>query len=114
MMRPLPCEFEGPHRHTAVWLCTGPRRVNSGPHRHLRFLRRHDFPVAVIAGPADARQLTHPFYVQRASLLRPRLDDLVDAETPASVLCRRLSLILSKALRKKSISSVLSARADFS
>ena len=32
------------------------------PHRHLRFVRRHYFPVPVIAGAADTRQVAHPFH----------------------------------------------------
>ena len=72
------------------------------------------FQMPVITGPADAGQMTHPLHAQLALLLRPRPDRFVDAEAPGAVLGWRPSLILSKALRKKSFSRVFSASANFS
>jgi hypothetical protein len=73
-------------------------------------------PDRGIAGRNSSRTMSraHPFHRQRALLWRPRSDGLVDAEAPAAMLGRRPSLILSKALLKKSFSNAFSASADFS
>src|ERR1700693_1354479 len=88
--------------------------LNGNPHGHLCLVRFLFHQLPVIAGPTHFGQIAHPFYRQRALLLRPRLDDAVDAKPPVSSLLWRRSSILSKASLKKSFSNVFSASADFS
>src|SRR6266404_1001317 len=88
--------------------------LNGCPQGHFRLVRFALHQVPVIARPAHAGQIAHPLHRQIALLLRPRSDGGIDAEAPIAVLCWRPCLTLSKALLKKSFSSVFSARAAFS
>ena len=67
--------------------------------------------IAIEAGPADAGQLSHPFYCEGALLCLPRADGLVEREAPLDIgPCPALSRRPPQAL-KKSFSSTFSASA---
>src|SRR6266481_1572307 len=86
----------------------GQRQALDGvAHPGLFLARRRGGPMAVVPGPAHARERAHPF--DREFALRQgtshRLDDFVDPVTPGPALGRRAPLTCRKACRKKSSST---------